>query len=84
MAQWVLSCSYCHKDFTHAKISAIEETRPADPFLMWSGAKPEFPPGGVTLICPNCEKSSSYQRHELAYSSRDAATARGRVMFTGR
>jgi hypothetical protein len=42
---------------------------PPDRFLLWFGPKPEFPSGGMVLVCPNCKKSSTYQRHGLVFSS---------------
>jgi hypothetical protein len=64
MPQWVLSCSNCHKVFTHSKINPRSETVPFDP--LWP-TKPDFPNGGLDLACPNCQTSSIYQRFELMY-----------------
>jgi uncharacterized protein (DUF983 family) len=66
MARWVLGCSNCKVDFTHAEI--LQEQRSLDPFLR-NTPKPELPRGGLTLICPNCGKSSVYQRYQLIYQS---------------
>ncbi len=64
MARWVLGCPKCNVDFTHAEISP--DDRLPDPFLR-NPAKPEFPTGGLTIMCPNCGKASVYQRHQLIY-----------------
>ena len=66
-ARWVLDCPDCHRDFTHTELCPDDETRQPDPFMGWPGPKPEFPEGGLALICPNCKKSFVYQRHELIF-----------------
>ena len=30
-------------------------------------AKPEFPPAGAELECPNCGRKATYQRTDLTY-----------------
>src|SRR6267154_1782664 len=60
MNQWVLTCSTCGKEFTHSSIP--ENLRLTESYLP---TKPEFPPNGVSLDCPHCEKSGTYQRSEL-------------------
>jgi hypothetical protein len=61
MAQWVLACPGCNKEFIYMKAPSD-----AGIFASWS-VKPEFPHGGLTVTCPNCQKSSVYQRHQLVY-----------------
>ena len=67
MARWSLECTDCRQPFTYKEILGSEEQRPLDPFLFWSGPKPEFPNDGAALACPNCGKSSTYQRHQLIF-----------------
>jgi hypothetical protein len=67
MSRWVLDCIECHEDFTHTEISTFDETLPLDPYLLWSCAKPEFPSGGLVLVCPKCKKVATYQRYELVF-----------------
>ena len=62
--QWVLSCSNCHKVFTHSKTNPRSATVPFDP--LWP-TKPDFPNGGLNLACPNCRTPAVYQRFELMY-----------------
>ena len=64
MAHWVLSCPNCHKAFTHSEVLAAPDKFPYDP--LWP-PKPVFPNGVLTMQCPHCEKSSSFQRFELMY-----------------
>ena len=66
MPRWVLGCPGCNKDFTHSEIKLSAE--PLDPF-MWLGDKPEFPVGGLSLQCPNCKATSTYQRNQLVYAA---------------
>jgi hypothetical protein len=61
MARWVLGCPHCNEDFTH------KEVRSDTGAFAWSAVKPEFPDGGLNVICPNCNKLSVYQRSELTY-----------------
>jgi hypothetical protein len=61
MARWVLECQECRKDFTHSEVLTDSGV------FAWSGIKPEFPDGGLTVICPNCNTSGLYQRRQLAY-----------------
>ena len=61
MARWLLYCPDCKQEFTHA------ETHSEKPPYSWFDAKPEFPEGGLNTVCPNCNKSAVYQRHELYY-----------------
>jgi uncharacterized C2H2 Zn-finger protein len=62
MARWVLDCPRCGKEFTHSKVEdkgfALGD---------WPEPKPEFPDGGQSLDCPNCQNTSLYQRHQLTY-----------------
>jgi hypothetical protein len=66
MSRWTLQCSDCHQTFTFTEILATIVIRP-DPFLLWSGPKPEFPSGGMDVVCPNCQQHSVYQRYELVF-----------------
>ena len=69
MARWLLCCADCNKLFTHSETSPIGETHPSDPYLLWSGPKPDFPDSGVLIVCPTCKKPFIYQRHELVLQS---------------
>jgi endogenous inhibitor of DNA gyrase (YacG/DUF329 family) len=65
MARWTLSCPECNKDFTHSQIVSSETNALRNPFVFEE--KPLFPTGGQSIECPNCKKSSTYQRHQLIY-----------------
>jgi endogenous inhibitor of DNA gyrase (YacG/DUF329 family) len=67
MARWILHCPSCDKDFSHSEISD-SSSFVRDPFTM-SAPKPEFPDGGLKLVCPNCQSTSVYQRHQLIYQA---------------
>ena len=69
MARWTLECCNCHQTFTYTEIPAKGETLHPDPFLLWSGPKPEFPRGGIDVACPNCLHHSIYQRYELVFKA---------------
>jgi len=64
MARWVLYCPNCDKEFTHSQIpvsvSFIDD-------LYTSIVKPEFPAGGLAVVCSNCMGTSIYQRYQLIY-----------------
>ena len=60
MAQWVLLCPECKFDFIHSEVESDA--------IAWLGAKPAFPEGGALLECPNCNKSSVFERQQLRYS----------------
>jgi hypothetical protein len=61
MARWVLICPNCNTDFTYTDA-------PLDVgAFAWSGVKPEFPQGGLSASCPNCNAENVYQRRELMY-----------------
>jgi endogenous inhibitor of DNA gyrase (YacG/DUF329 family) len=64
MAHWVLSCPACYTVFNHSEIPPRAATIPFDP--VWP-RKPEFPDGGMNLTCPECQKTSTFQRFELMY-----------------
>jgi hypothetical protein len=68
MARWVLECSQCKTEFTHSEISESGFTV-VDPFTL-TATKPEFPAGGVTIVCPNCKGATVYVRYELLYRAR--------------
>jgi hypothetical protein len=68
MASWNLACKKCLKSFAYSQIS---ETF-VDYFMP---SRPEFPPDGVELECPNCQAKSTYYRTDLTYQS--APTGRG-------
>src|SRR5665213_2350438 len=61
----MLTCLGCDKDFTHTEFSSDSELSANNPFA--SPVKPAFPDGGMTLTCPNCKRSSLYQRSQLVY-----------------
>jgi hypothetical protein len=61
MSQCVLSCHHCHKPVTHGEID-LASLASYDP--LWA-PKPDFPEGGLRMMCPNCKKPSTYQRYEL-------------------
>jgi ribosomal protein S27E len=61
MAQWVLSCTGCGAEVSHSPV--VEVT-----LAYGISVKPEFPPGGLQVRCPNCHESFTYQRYELYYS----------------
>jgi endogenous inhibitor of DNA gyrase (YacG/DUF329 family) len=65
MARWVLACPECQQEFTHSEIvpSALREL---DPFTR-TEVKPEFPSGGLNVLCPHCSQPSVYQRYQLLY-----------------
>jgi endogenous inhibitor of DNA gyrase (YacG/DUF329 family) len=65
MPQWVLRCPECNANFTHSEIAT--ENQPLRDSFAGLAVKPEFPEGGMRLECPNCKKSSVYQRHELVF-----------------
>jgi hypothetical protein len=65
MARWVLRCPDCNKNFTHSEIPESSSSH-LDPFT-GSVIKPEFPDGGQSVVCPNCKRTSVYQRHQLIY-----------------
>jgi DNA-directed RNA polymerase subunit RPC12/RpoP len=58
---WELECSSCGSNFTHSK---IEDAGILNYLLP---VKPEFPPGGSELDCPNCGHRAIYQRADLTY-----------------
>jgi endogenous inhibitor of DNA gyrase (YacG/DUF329 family) len=61
MPQCVLNCQHCHKPVTHGEIN-LASLASYDP--LWA-PKPDFPEGGLRMMCPNCKKPSTYQRYEL-------------------
>ncbi len=64
--RWVLSCPKCEQEFTHTEIQADYRSPQIDPFS-WIVDKPEMTKGGASLECPNCKKTSVYNRHQLTY-----------------
>jgi hypothetical protein len=64
MLNWMLHCEQCDTTFAHSGIQAI-----AEQFSLFQVvSKPEFPNGGVSIECPNCQKGSVYQGHRLTCS----------------
>jgi hypothetical protein len=63
MAAWVLACGSCGRSFQHSKVDDKELESYFFP------TKPDFPPGGSDLECPNCRKKATYQRNQLTYQS---------------
>jgi hypothetical protein len=67
MARWVLVCPECKQDFTQSEIpSGWNGGGRLDPFIGYL-VKPEFPPSGLKMECPNCKKASLFQRYQLTY-----------------
>jgi len=65
MARWVLECARCGSEFTHSEI--VESGYSIlDPFTL-TAVKPEFPYGGSSVACPNCNNTSVYYRYQLLY-----------------
>jgi hypothetical protein len=75
MARWVLECRKCKVEITHSTINDI-----GVPYLSFI-PKPEFPPGGSTVECPNCGHKALYQRTDLTY--RATRTENARAANTG-
>jgi hypothetical protein len=65
MSHWILRCPHCHESFPHSEIAPRVKAVPYDP--LWP-PKPDFPVGGLSLDCPNCRVTTTYQRFELMYS----------------
>jgi DNA-directed RNA polymerase subunit RPC12/RpoP len=61
MPSWVLQCIHCKSEFTHSLIDDMKMLSYMFP------AKPEFPPAGAELECPNCGRKATYQRTDLTY-----------------
>ena len=61
MARWVLNCPQCNQDITHVHVATESG------LFAWSGTKPDFPDGGLSVVCPNCKTSLLYQRNQLLY-----------------
>jgi hypothetical protein len=64
MPQCVLNCQHCHKPVTRGEIN-LASLASYDP--LWA-PKPDFPEGGLRMMCSNCKKPSTYQRYELMYT----------------
>ena len=64
MGQWILMCSICGKEFPHSTIS--ENLSFAEALLP---TKPEFPPNGLAVNCPECGQSATYERYDLRYQA---------------
>jgi len=67
MARWLLFCPECDQFFMHSKVLEAQTTLHS-PFIL-IGETPEFPEGGVSLVCPHCKRASLYQQHQLIYRS---------------
>jgi hypothetical protein len=65
MPHWVLKCPECKFHFTHSEVHVGRE----DYGLWLLPSKPEFPEGGSWLECPNCKKTSLFQRFQLTYAA---------------
>jgi phage FluMu protein Com len=67
MSHWVLNCPECKQEFTYTEIAegsgigGLEERLTGGPY------KPDFPPGGLKMECPNCKTTSTFQRYQLLY-----------------
>jgi hypothetical protein len=66
MPHWVLKCPECKIHFTHSEAHVGRVGR-KDYGLWLLPSKPEFPKGGSWLGCPNCKKTSLFQRFQLTY-----------------
>jgi endogenous inhibitor of DNA gyrase (YacG/DUF329 family) len=66
MPRWILNCPECQEEFTHS------EVRESLHGISWWDEKPELPESGIQLECPNCKKTSAYQRYQLIYRKDDA------------
>ena len=64
MSQWTLKCSACGKEFPYS-------SKPENlPFAgSYSPHKLEFSSSRLTLVCPHCGKSASYERFDLSVTS---------------
>ena len=63
MPFWNLMCANCASTFVHR---AIED---ADSVSFLSPQKPDLPPGGSEVKCPNCGQNATYDRTSLIYSA---------------
>jgi DNA-directed RNA polymerase subunit RPC12/RpoP len=63
MASWVLNCSNCKSKFVESK---IPDAGLANYFMP---LKPEFPPKGRELQCPNCGQKATYKKQALIYQA---------------
>jgi hypothetical protein len=63
---WVLVCPECDREFIHTE-AQNEATSPMQDPLGWLAEKPAFPESGMRIGCPNCKKTSLYQRYQLVY-----------------
>ena len=61
MSGKTLTCSACGKEFLYT----IPENLPFTG--SYSPHKLEFSSSRLTLECPHCGKSATYQRHDLSY-----------------
>jgi len=61
MPTWIVECSNCKSKFTQSIIDDVEMSSYFLPL------KPEFPPAGTELECPNCGYQAIYQRSNLTY-----------------
>jgi hypothetical protein len=63
---WVFDCPECSREFVHTEIPDDATSSMRDP-LGWLAEKPSFPESGMRVCCPNCKKTSLYQRYQLVY-----------------
>jgi hypothetical protein len=63
MPSWVLKCNKCGFIITHSKIKNTDLPNYYLPL------KPEVPPGGSELECPECKFKATYQRTGLMYQA---------------
>jgi hypothetical protein len=61
MAQWVLVCHSCKKDFN---IWRTPDTTIAEFFLP---TKPHIPKDGLATRCPHCHKDGIYYAYDLRH-----------------
>jgi hypothetical protein len=66
MASWVLDCPGCKATFVHSRVATDFDQRMMDHYYPLT-PKPDFPPEGLLVECPNCRLSSVFKRHQLLY-----------------
>jgi hypothetical protein len=66
MADWVLQCTYCQRVFTHSRIKYVGW---ADFYVP---RKPDFPPNGSEIECPECRHKTNYHQNNLMDEGKSA------------
>jgi len=65
MPRWIVYCPKCNYEILH---SDVPKDGKLDPYV-GTVQKPELPPEGQELECPNCKTNAVFQRHQLVYRS---------------